>query len=629
MVGHSAEALISTDHETRLRSCFGLEAFRPWQREAVEALLDDNQPVLVVAPTGGGKSLTYQYPASQLEGTTIVISPLIALMEDQVRGLQDRGIAATYLASTLDRSELNEREAALRRGEYRLVYVAPERLANDFAVSMLQSLNPPLVAIDEAHCISQWGHDFRPDYLRIGEVLARLKPRHVLACTATATPRVRDEIVERLGMQNGRVILRGFARPNLHLRAELLETPKQRRAAMSAALRENLGDPRNPAGGAIVYAATRKNTERFAEHVAGLGYRSAAYHAGLPAEKRNEVGLAFARGELDVVVATNAFGMGIDRADIRLVVHVEAPGSIEAYYQEVGRAGRDGAPARGLLLSASADLGLRRRLIERPWEGGARSSERIQQQWSMFLDLMRYAEAGSCRHDFILRYFGDEAEILGGCGHCDICLALEDGETTGESSPEDALVVRKALAGVARARGRVGMKAIADMLAGKDNAKVRRQGFDRLSTFGILGEHKVDWVVQLLRRLVTAGYAAIDAREYPLLYITKKGAAVMKDEEPARIVLPAKRAAPKARSSKESAPAVSDPLLFEALRQVRKELADAAHVPAYVVCSNRTLGEIADRKPNDLESLGEVHGMGPARVEQYGERLLEAVRSGA
>ncbi|MGB5694432.1 MAG: RecQ family ATP-dependent DNA helicase, partial [Polyangiales bacterium] len=326
------------DLDLALRERFGLSAFHPWQREAIEELLEGRQKVLVIAPTGGGKSLCYQLPAAVLDGTSIVISPLIALMEDQVRALTQRGVAATYLASTLDPGELRDREGELFRGRYQLVYVAPERLESLRLVEGLARLRPPLLAIDEAHCISQWGHDFRPSYLRLGEVIERLRPSRVIACTATATPIVRQEIQERLGLGSSEsaVILRGFSRPNLHLAVIESDSSAQRRQRLLAALREALGIPENPRGGAIVYAATRRNTEKVAEVIRREGWRVAAYHAGLSAAVREEVNRRFADRSLDVVVATNAFGMGIDRPDIRAVVHVQAPGSVEAYYQEVG-----------------------------------------------------------------------------------------------------------------------------------------------------------------------------------------------------------------------------------------------------------------------------------------------------
>ena len=622
--------------ETRLQERFGLEAFRPWQRETIDALLTGDGHALVVAPTGGGKSLCYQFPATELPGTTLVVSPLIALMEDQVDGLSRRGISATYLASTLEREVLEERERRLFAGEYDLVYVAPERLANRWLLSRLRDLAPPLVAIDEAHCISQWGHDFRPDYLRLRDVLEALSPPRVLACTATATPRVRQEILERLGFTERphRVVLRGFARPNLHLEAAEIDTKRHRDQVLLEALTDALGSPKAPKGAAIVYAATRRNTERVAEELRGHGFDARAYHAGLPPSEREEVSQRFAAQELDIVVATNAFGMGIDRSDIRVVAHTQAPGSIEAYYQEVGRAGRDGQPARGVLMSSSADIGLRRRLIE---GDGGRSEAMVEQQWKLFLDLRRYVEAGSCRHDFILRYFGDEAELLGGCGHCDVCERLEEtGGVAREVSEEDALVVRKVLSGVARCHDRVGMRSVAEMLHGKDNDKTRRMGLTHLSTFGLVPEHTPDFLVSVLRRLLTAGLILISGESYPLVRMTRAGVDVMKGEAPVRVLLPeeerprgkaAKKRGKRNKERKSFELARADEALFEALREARMLLAKERGVPAYVVCHDRTLAEIASARPTDLESLRDVHGMGPARIEQCGDALVMVVRA--
>ncbi|MEM9692393.1 MAG: ATP-dependent DNA helicase RecQ [Myxococcota bacterium] len=618
------------DHDARLQERFGLAAFRPWQREAVDALLHGPGRALVIAPTGGGKSLCYQYPATQLRGTTVVVSPLIALMDDQVRGLAQRGIRATYLASTLDLDERRAREEALFAGELDLVYVAPERLRSDYLVRRLRELTPPLVAIDEAHCISHWGHDFRPDYLRIREFLDAVRPARVVACTATATPSVRQEIAHRLGIDEAgfSLVMRGFARPNLHLQVEELDGFVARAKVASRRLTEVLGGPgeRRP-GAAIVYAGTRKNTERLAARLAEEGWRTAAYHAGLEADVRERVSEHFAAGSLEVVVATNAFGMGIDRPDIRVVVHIQAPGSIEQYYQEVGRAGRDGEPAHGLLLAGSSDFAFRKRLLALGEE--EHDPAHLEHQWQLFLDLMRYVEAGSCRHDFILRYFGDEGETLGGCGHCDVCERFDGALGEPAVTPEDALVVRKALSGVARLKRRAGLSVLASHLRGEDNQRQRQLGLPQLSTHGLLAAYPVKWISSLLRRLMTAGLVDVTPGDYPVPYLTGAGRETMKGTREVRVILPpraTKKSSKKRRADERAALSGDDAALFERLRGIRADLAAEKGVPAYVVCHNRTLEEMAQARPVSVEAMRQVHGMGPARIDAYGDRFLAALR---
>jgi ATP-dependent DNA helicase RecQ len=615
---------------------FGHEQFRPGQREAVEILLETGR-MLLVAPTGGGKSLTYQLPAALLSGTTLVISPLIALMHDQVASLQAAGVPATFLASTLDGDEIRRRMRDLAAGAYKLVYVAPERLTFAGFRGLLSRVEVPLVAVDEAHCISEWGHDFRPEYMLIGEFIRSLpSTTKVLACTATATPVVRDEILARLhlGPKTAQIV-RGFARPNLRLRAAEAGPPRERRGRIDELLRSALGRPGAEQGAAIVYSPTRKITEQEAERLQGLGWKCAAYHAGLDPKLRDAVQRAFSAGSLEVVVATNAFGMGIDRADVRAVVHWGPPGSIESYYQEVGRAGRDGEPAWGLMLYSSQDLPLRRRLLELDIDGRRPDPEVVEHKWGMFLELIRWAESGTCRHDAILRYFGDEAEILEGCGHCDVCEALADGGGGSEFDDEQTtLIVRKALSGVARIHRTYGLSAAVKLLAGVADDRLIRGRLDRIKTFGALQEFPEHWIKSLLHRCVAAGWVEFTPGDRPLAVLTEAGHAVMTAQRPARIVLPStdrperRAAAPREAQAREVHELdAAAQALFEQLRAHRLEVARAEEVPPYVVASDRTLREVALLRPRSIPELQQAHGIGPAKAERYGEGLLEVVRA--
>jgi ATP-dependent DNA helicase RecQ len=610
---------------------FGHDAFRPGQREAIETLLAAGR-LLLVAPTGGGKSLTYQLPATLLPGTTLVISPLVALMSDQVHALEARGVSATFLSATLESGEIRRRMARMAAGDVRIVYVAPERLVFPGFRALVRDVRVPLVAVDEAHCISEWGHDFRPEYQQIGELLAELPAPRVLACTATATPVVRDEILARLGLgPDTPQIVRGFARPNLALRAVELASPRERSGHVDALLGEALGRPGAARGLAIVYSPTRRGADEEATRLAARGWRTAVYHAGMDPASREKAQHAFRKGSVDVVAATVAFGMGIDRPDVRAVVHLAPPGSIEAYYQEVGRAGRDGAPAFGLLLVSPGDLPLRRRLLER---GTGVDAAYLEHKWTLFLELLRWAEGGSCRHDAILRYFGDEAETLDGCGRCDVCVELSAGVI--DRDPEAVtIVVRKALSGVARVHERFGLKAAVALLRGTPDLRLARAGLDRTPTFGALRERSEEWLMRLLRRCVTAGWVDFTGGERPMLRLTPAGRAVMKAERPARLVLPReageRRATAGATRSRGPSPE-TEPFfgpetaaLFEALRQHRLRLAREQGVPPYVVASDRTLREIATLRPRTLHELGGVHGIGPAKLDRFGRGLLDVV----
>ncbi|MCX4240672.1 RecQ family ATP-dependent DNA helicase [Paraliomyxa miuraensis] len=634
----------------------GYEQFRPGQRDAVRAVLDVGR-LLLVAPTGGGKSLTYQLPATLLPGVALVVSPLIALMADQVQSLGERGVRATYLAATLGGDELRKRMAQVAEGAHDLVYVSPERLAFPGFRGLISQLPLSLVAVDEAHCISEWGHDFRPEYLQIGELLRELRPPRVMACTATATPVVRDEILDRLGLPaDTPQLVRGFARPNLALRVIEIGRPRERALHVDQALAEVLGKPSaarsasdgaaTRGGTAIVYAPTRKTCEAEAERLGSQGWRAAAYHAGLTGPQRDKAQRAFMSDRLDVVVATNAFGMGIDRADVRAVIHLAPPGSIEAYYQEVGRAGRDGQPAVGVMMLATQDIALRRRLLERDVDGVFPDPAVVEHKWGLFLELMRWAEGGSCRHDTILRYFGDDDAELTGCGHCDVCRSLGDDEAP---DPEEvSMLVRKALSGVARVHRRFGLHAAVKLLRGVDDPRLARSGLSSTRTFGILSDRSEDWVTRLVRRCVTAGWVDFHGQEHPVLLLTSQGHAVMTGQQAAKILLPDdERARSGGRSGSSRAANTGRPsegkaanaganavvielddegeTIFAALRAYRMERARADGVPPYVVASDRTLREIAILRPHSLDELAQAHGIGPTKLERYGEALLDVV----
>lgn len=646
MTGPSAVTIAPGALEAGLER-LGHTTFRPGQREAVETVLGDGR-LLLVAPTGGGKSLTYQLPALLLEGTTLVVSPLISLMHDQVEALSALDIPATYLASTLEPEEMRARISNLQSGRYRLAYVAPERLASPEFRSLLAGLDCPLVAIDEAHCISEWGHDFRPDYMQIGETLKDLRNARVLACTATATPIVRDEIVERLGLPaDTQQLVRGFARPNLALRAADVSGKAARSRLVDDALSEALGLPGDGRGAAIVYSPTRRATEDEAARLERDGWKVGVYHAGIDADARESAHRGFSDGSLEVVVATNAFGMGIDRADVRAVIHLAPPGSVEAWYQEVGRAGRDGEPAIGLMLSSSNDMPRRRHLIESDLSGPT-DPEVVKHRWGLFLELMRLAEGGSCRHDAVLRYFGDEEETLAGCGRCDVCQRLAEGHSAeDEADPEEvAVLVRKALSGVARIHGRFGLTAAVALLRGVADERLARLGLNEVSTFGVLQDFSDDWLTRLLRRCVTAGWVDFLGGDRPVVALTEDGVAVMRGERPVRLLLPPRTALRPAGTGSRSgggtsgrgragrggasgvAPEDLDPAalhLFEALRAHRMEVARDKGVPPYVVASDRTLREIAQMRPMDLQSLESVHGIGQKKAALYGPGLIAVV----
>jgi ATP-dependent DNA helicase RecQ len=601
-----------------------------WQREAIDALVDGPGQVLVVAPTGGGKSMCFQQPAVDLPGVALVITPLVALMADQVAALTARGIAATYLAANLDGEENRRRIDSVLAGNVKLLYIAPERLASEaFVENVLLKLPLSLLAIDEAHCISHWGHDFRPDYLHIGELVERLRPPRIIACTATATPAVRKEIVERLHMPEAHQVLRGFARHNLRLAVEEVSGPKAKEKRIGEEVKRALTKPNAGNGTALVYTGSRRSAEDVAEAMRALGWRAAHYHAGMTGPERTGVQELFQAGRLDVVAATNAFGMGIDRPDIRLVIHHSLPESVEAYYQEVGRAGRDGEPAAGLLLISDPDIAWRFKMIA---SDDFVSAEQQLRRREMLRAIVGYAETSACRHDSILEYFEDEAEELGGCSQCDNCVAAAEGRLAPElDEAASSGVVREALGAIRSLPFAAGAGAVASYLIGHGSTQIRRYDWQTRPQFGVLKDRREDWVRRLLRRFVAGGVLAVDP-EHQTLHITRRTVDVINGDRPNPVRLPPQDrptlrvGAPDPRSAAGTLDGDAA-TLFERLKAWRRLRADADNIPAYVICHDATLAAIAEARPSSGDELMAVNGMGPAKLQRYGVQILAEVRA--
>ncbi len=599
-----------------------------WQREAIDELMNGSGRVLVVAPTGGGKSMCFQQPATELEGVALVITPLVSLMADQVLSLTARNIPATYLASNLDGETVYRRTQLVLAGRMKLLYIAPERLASErFVEDVLLRLPISLLAIDEAHCISHWGHDFRPDYLHLGDLVQRLAPKRLLACTATATPAVRREIVERLHMPDARQVLRGFARHNLRLAVEETSGLKAKEKRIASEVKLRLGKPAAGRGTAIVYTGSRKNAEGVADSLSRVGWRAAHYHAGMPGDERTEVQERFQAGQLDVIAATNAFGMGIDRPDTRLVIHHTITESVEAYYQEVGRAGRDGEPANGLLLVSDPDIALRFRLMASDADN---SAEQALHRRELLRAMITYAETSACRHDHILEYFEDAAEELGGCSQCDNCVAAAEGRLGDEADEAiSSEVVRDALSAIRGLPFTVGAGVISSYLIGHGSNQIRQYDWQSRDKFGVLRGRNEEWVRHVLRRLVAAGLLAVGI-ERATLSITKRAAEVIAGSRPNPVRLPPARQASlraAASSAVDLASMDGDDLsLFELLKEWRRRRADADGVPAYVVCHDAALRGMAAARPASSDDLIAVNGIGPAKAQRYGAQILAEVR---
>jgi ATP-dependent DNA helicase RecQ len=585
-----------------LKSVFGYDAFRPHQEEIVETLIAGGD-AFVLMPTGGGKSLCYQVPALHRPGTAIVVSPLISLMKDQVDALVANGVRAAFYNSSLGAAESRRVLAALHGGGLDLLYVAPERLMSDSFLERLEEVPVALFAIDEAHCVSQWGHDFRPEYVQLGRLRGFFPDVPMIALTATADPQTRDDILHRLGLRKARIFSAGFDRPNI--RYTVMDKQKP-----FAQLMAFLDGRRGEAG--IVYALSRKRVEEVASRLAAEGIAAAPYHAGLPDSERKRVQEAFLRDDVQVVVATVAFGMGIDKPNVRFVVHYDLPKNIESYYQETGRAGRDGLPAEALLLFGYGEIAIIRGLIEK---GGNPEQNRI--ELHKLQAMIGFAEPLTCRRRVLLGYFG--ATLAQDCGNCDICL----------NPPEryDATVeARKALSCVYRVGQRFGMGHVIDVLRGAKNQRVRELGHDRLSTYGIGADRSQEFWGGLIRQLVHLGYLRQDVANFSVLKLTEAARPLLRGEQ--ELVLPR----PRVKSRAEKKPARKrvgeldyDEDLFQALRALRKRLADEAGVPPYVVFGDAALAEMAAYRPTDREALLAINGVGKQKLARYGADFIEEI----
>jgi len=594
----------SSNPRQTLLEVFGYSEFRPQQEAIVEALIA-GQDAFVLMPTGGGKSLCYQIPALHRDGVAIVVSPLISLMKDQVDALVANGVRAAFYNSSLKAEESRQVLAKLHAGELDLLYVAPERLLSDGFLDRLKGMPIALFAIDEAHCVSQWGHDFRPEYVQLGQLHGLFPEVPMIGLTATADPQTRQDVLQRLGLQQAHCFITGFDRPNIRYTVVEKRKPFDQLLAF-------LADHRQEAG--IVYALSRKRVEEVADRLAAAGFRARAYHAGLGDKERKQVQEMFLRDDVDLVVATVAFGMGIDKPNVRFVVHYDLPKNIESYYQETGRSGRDGLPAEALLLFGYGDIAISRGLIEK---GGNPEQKRI--ELHKLQAMVGFGEAQTCRRRVLLGYFG--ARLEEDCGNCDVCL----------NPPEtyDATVdAQKALSCVFRVGQRFGVGHVVDVLRGAQTQRILDLKHDKLSTYGIGSEKVAEAWNSLIRQLIHRGYLVQDVASYSVLKLTEAARPLLRGEE--QLVMAKPRIRVKTLQ-KKGKPQVGDfdydDELFEALRLRRKRLADAEGVPPYVIFGDATLAEMAAKMPTDEAALLAVSGVGKHKLQRFGGEFIDEIIS--
>ncbi|PHI28362.1 ATP-dependent DNA helicase RecQ [Budvicia aquatica] len=586
-----------------LRDTFGYHQFRPGQQEIVSEAVS-GRDCLVVMPTGGGKSLCYQLPALLLDGLTLVVSPLISLMKDQVDQLKANGVSAGCLNSSQTREQQYEVISACRSGQIKLLYVAPERLMMDNFLEQLSCWNPSLLAIDEAHCISQWGHDFRPEYRALGSLRKHFPQLPFIALTATADETTRQDIIRLLELHDPLIHISSFDRPNI--RYTLIEKFKP-----TDQLQRYVQDQRGKSG--IIYCNSRKKVEESAARLKAKGLSVAAYHAGLDNETREQVQEAFQRDDLQIVVATVAFGMGINKPNVRFVVHFDIPRNIEGYYQETGRAGRDGLPAEAVLFYDPADMVWLRRCLDEKPAGPLQDIERHK------LNAMNaFAEAQTCRRLVLLNYFGESKQQP--CGNCDICLD--------PPKQYDGLVeAQKALSCVYRVGQRFGIGYIAEILRGANNLRIREFGHDKLPVYGIGKEQSHEYWISVLRQLIHLGVLSQNIAQFSALQLTEAARPILRGEKSLQLAVPRlQNLKSRTSAASKSFGGNYDRKLFAKLRKLRKSIADEENIPPYVVFNDATLLEMAEQQPTRESELLSVNGVGYRKLERFGQAFLVLIR---